>query len=60
MITDGEKWHYLASKSSALLGGITSNHNGDFYSLKLFSFIQHKKLTLKNMKKHVMIMITVM
>ena len=31
MITDGKKWHYLAVKSlSALLRGITSNHNGDF------------------------------
>ena len=28
MITDGEKWHYFAVKSlSALLNGITSNHN---------------------------------
>ena len=34
MITDGEKWHYLAVKRlSALLNGITSNHNGDFYCL---------------------------
>ena len=31
MITDGEKWHYLAVKKlSALLRVITSNHNGDF------------------------------
>ena len=37
MITDGEKWHYLAVKSlSALLNGITSNHNGDFYCLNGF------------------------
>ena len=37
MITDGEKWHYLAVKSlSALLNGITSNHNGDFYCLNCF------------------------
>ena len=37
MITDGEKWHYLAVKSlSALLRGITgSNNNGDFYCLNL-------------------------
>ena len=34
MITDSEKWHYLAVKSlPALLKGITSNHNGDFYCL---------------------------
>ena len=37
MITDGEKWHYLAVKSlSALFRGITSKHEGDFYYLKLF------------------------
>ena len=35
MITDGEKWHYLAIKSlPALLKGITSNHKGDFYCSK--------------------------
>ena len=34
MITDGEKWHYLAAKSlSALFRGIRGNNNGDFYSL---------------------------
>ena len=32
MITDGEKWHYLAVKKlSALLRGITGNNNEDFY-----------------------------
>ena len=37
MITDGEKWHYLAVKRlSALLNVITSNHNGDFYCLNCF------------------------
>ena len=37
MINDAEKWHYLAVKSlSALLNGITSNHNGDFYCLNCF------------------------
>ena len=37
MITDGEKWRYLAVKSlSALLNGITSNHNGDLYCLNCF------------------------
>ena len=37
MTTDSEKWHYLAVKSlSALLNGITSNHNGDFYCLNCF------------------------
>ena len=37
MITDGEKWHYLAVTSlSRLLRGITSNHNGGFYCLNCF------------------------
>ena len=37
MITDGEKWHYLAlKKMSALLKGITPNHDGDFYCLNCF------------------------
>ena len=50
MITDSEKWHYLAVKSlSALLRGITSNHNGDFYYLNCF----HSYST----EKYVMIMI---
>ena len=44
MITDGKKWHYLAVKSlSALLRGITSNHNGDFYCLNCF----HSYMTQK-------------
>ena len=37
MITDVEKWHYLTVKSlSALLYGIASNFNGDFYCLNCF------------------------
>ena len=37
MTTDGKNWHYLAVKSlSALLNGIASNHNGDFYCLNCF------------------------
>ena len=36
-ISDGKKWHYLAVKSvPALLRGITSNHNWDFYCLNCF------------------------
>ena len=39
MITDGEKYHYLAVKIlSRLLYGITSNHHGDF-TAGLFTFI---------------------
>ena len=31
MISNGEKWHYLAVKNlSALLRGVTSKHNDDF------------------------------
>ena len=47
MITDdGEKWHYLAVRSlSALLRGISSSNNGDFYCLNCFhSYRTHNKL----------------
>ena len=49
MITDGEKWHYLAVRSlSALFRGITSSNNEDFYYLNCFrSYRTHNKL-----KKH--------
>ena len=37
LISDGEKWHYLAAKKlSALLWGITSKHEGDFCCLNCF------------------------
>ena len=37
MITDDKKWHYLpVKKLSALLRGITSKHDGDFYRLNCF------------------------
>ena len=37
MITDSEKWHYLAVKKlPALFRGITSKHVGDFYCLNCF------------------------
>ena len=41
-----KQWHYLAVKKlSALLGGITSKHKGDFYCLNcLHSFTTQKKL----------------
>ena len=49
MITDGEKWHYLAVKSlSALFRGITSNHKEDFYCLNCF----HSYSTENELKKH--------
>ena len=49
MITDGKKWHCLAVKSLfALLRGLTSKHDGDFYCLNCF-----RSYTTKNrLKKH--------
>ena len=46
MITGGKKWHYVAVKKlSALLRGITSKHDGDFYCLNCFhSFRTETKL----------------
>ena len=49
MITGGKKWHYLAVKSlSALLRGITSNNNNDFYCLNCF----HSYRANNKLKKH--------
>ena len=49
MITNGKKWHYRAVKSlPALLRGITSNHNGDFYCLNCFHFYGTKN----ELKRH--------
>ena len=49
MITDGEKWHYLAVQGlSALFRRIAGNNNGDFYCLNCF-----QSYTTKNkLKKH--------
>ena len=42
-------WRYLATKNiSALLRGITSNHNGDFYCLNCF----HSYTAKEKLKKH--------
>ena len=52
MITDGEKWHYLAVKSLfALFRGITSNNKLDFFFNFFHSFITESKL--KNNKKSI-------
>ena len=49
MITDNEKWSYLAVKNiSMLLRGVTANRNGDFYCLNCF----HLYRTLKKLKNH--------
>ena len=46
MISNREKWHYLAVKKlSALLRGVTSKHHDWFYCLNcLHSFATEKKL----------------
>ena len=46
MITDGNKWHYLAIINlSAFLEGKLSNHHGDFYCLNCFiSYTTENKL----------------
>ena len=50
MITyNGERWHYLAVRSlSALLRGISSSNNGDFYCFNCF----HSYRTLNKLKRH--------
>ena len=49
IITNGEKWHYLAVKSlPAFLRGVTSNNNGDFYYLNCF----HSYRTDNKLKKY--------
>ena len=54
MITDGKKWHYFIigtivfKKLSALLRGVTSKHDEDFYCLNYF----HSHSTEKKLKKH--------
>ena len=50
MITDFEKWHYLAVKSwSALLRGTTSNNNGDSYCINCL----HPFRTKNKLQKHI-------
>ena len=52
MMTDGEKWHYLAVKNlSPLLIVITSNHKGDFYCLNCFRSYRTKEEKLKKHEK---------
>ena len=54
IITDGDKWHYLAVKKlSDLFRGITSNNNGDFYCTE-------QKISLKSIILYAKIMIIVM
>ena len=61
MITDSKEWHYLAVKSlSALLRGITSNHNRYILLFKLFHSYSTEKKKHKKHEKYVVIMIIVM
>ena len=49
MITDGDKWNYLAVESlPALFRGIAGNNNGDFYCLNCFQSYN----TENKLKKH--------
>ena len=60
MITDGEKWQYLAVKNlPGLLKGITSTHAKDFHCLNCFHSHRTKN-KLESHKKYVKIMIIVM
>ena len=44
MISNDENWHYLGVKSlSRLLGGISSNHNSDYYCLNCFHSYRTEK-----------------
>ena len=60
MITDGEKWNYLAVKTlSALFREMTGNNNGDSYCLNCFqSYTTENKF--KKHKKYVIIRIIAM
>ena len=52
MISNGEKWHYLAVKMlSALLRGITSKHYGYFYCLNCVHSFRTKKNKLESHRR---------
>ena len=54
MIPNGEGWDYLAvKKQSALLRGMASKDNGDFYFLNCFhSFLEQKTNLKANIHNH--------
>ena len=59
IITDGEKWHYLAAKRlSALFRGITSKNAGHFYCLNCFHLYSTEKKQSIIMHAKIMIIIT--
>ena len=54
MISNGERWHYLALKKlSALLKGLTSKHDGDYCCLNYLKFWNKKQtwITQKSIRK---------
>ena len=60
MITNGEKWHYLTVKNlPALLRGITTNNQEDFYCLNCFHSYRTRN-KLESHKKYVKIIIIAM
>ena len=53
MVTDGEKWHYLAVKKlSALFRGIISNHKEEFCCLNCFHSCNTKNKHYEVCKNH--------
>ena len=53
MITDGEKWHYLAVKSlSVLLRLKAGNNHGDFYGLNCFHAYTTKNFKTFKLESH--------
>ena len=58
MITDNEKWHYLAVKS--ILGLEIWRSRLGFLMFKLLSFVHNRKKNLKTMKRYAKIVISVM
>ena len=57
LITDGEKWHFLAVKSlSALLRLKIGNNHGDFYCLNCFRAYT-AEINLKAIKRYAKIII---
>ena len=56
MIPNGERWHGLAVKKlAALLRGITSKHDGNFYCLNCLNNFLQQKANMNFIKKFVKI-----
>ena len=56
MIPNGERWHYLAVKKlAALLRGITSKHDGNFYCLNCRNNFLQQKTNINFIKNFVKI-----